>query len=706
MVDIKREDITLSDWTKWISADEFAWGSYFYSEAISSGYNTKGFELWYKISNTWLNNREKGYATALTPSYYWFLAVTRDGRIETEELWNWNTNRTWDTQGGWALYSFYLWWDLGKWYLNWVKYGDYIFAIRQTSVDRLDYNNLFDPSAEILTETDMSIATWWTLGTWWTIGTDGLEHTVGETWTLTYDVSAEWFTESDYFRFAIKIKDCTAWKISATLGNNTDSSEIWVNGWFVFNLRWITPTNTLTITPSSDFNGVIERINLHQYDTSKISKQSLWNWTLSDKHPALIWEWDLYIASKYTVNIVNLSSFTVTHKDLVDHNYEIVSITQQAGNLIIWATDGYDSRQYYWNGVDAVATEVIEWKGLIIQWVTGTETISYVLTTSWATKWFIEWYEYRLYAVSWYQRNLIASKLYQNRSWNYLEAAHYNEEKKFDFNDVTSDQSMTIFLDSLYIPWCDWVYKYWYDIAWLRNAWTRPIKYNTGAENIVLWQRWHFLGVWFTADGTNYIGSVDNRLYPSTWFLVTESIYRDRLSTRKSIEKMKIWYKNVASTVGNIKVYAIVDDTYFWRFRPTSTPTTRPTVGAVYNVANNTTASVIDVDKTNWVITFKTESNGWSYPWLANTTLTKVSGTWDDSIAVGYNFDNMCLLKTISSDKQWYGSDFIFSKNLVDNYMPYRYKIQFVVELNSNNQLLSPEIYEISMHADIDDVVL
>lgn len=45
MVEVKREDITLQDWTKGISADEFAGGSYFYSEAISSGYNTKGFEL-------------------------------------------------------------------------------------------------------------------------------------------------------------------------------------------------------------------------------------------------------------------------------------------------------------------------------------------------------------------------------------------------------------------------------------------------------------------------------------------------------------------------------------------------------------------------------------------------------------------------------------------------------------------------------------
>ena len=32
MVDIKREDITLYDWTKGISADEFTGGSYYYAD--------------------------------------------------------------------------------------------------------------------------------------------------------------------------------------------------------------------------------------------------------------------------------------------------------------------------------------------------------------------------------------------------------------------------------------------------------------------------------------------------------------------------------------------------------------------------------------------------------------------------------------------------------------------------------------------------
>ena len=709
MVDVKRQDLTLQDWTKGISADEFAWGSYFYSEAISSGYNTKGFELWYKISKYALNYRSQWYATAIVPSKsYGFLCFTRDWRIETEDIFNGASTNTWDEDGGWAIYAFQPW-GIGNWYLNGVLYGNYAIWIKQTHIDVIDYENAYDPTAEILLNTDLSDSTWWTLGTWWTATDDWAVHTTGETADLSSDISWAWLTTSDYCRCAIKITGWTNWSIDVTIGNTTETFEDQVDWWFVANLRGKSTTTDLTITPSSSFDWTIQYVNLHLYDTTNYvwdDKASIQWWVYSNKHPALIWEWDLYIASRDFVTIINLSDWGMTYKRLIDRNFEIVAMNQQAWNIIIWATDGYDSRQYYWNWVDAVATEVIEWKWLIIQSATWTETVSYVLTTSGQTSGSIEWYEYRLYAVQGYQRNLIASKLYQFRSDEYLEVDHYNANKKFDFNDVTDDHWMTIFLDSLYIPWCDGVYKYGYDVPWLRTAWTRPIKYDTWATNIVLWQRWHYLGVAFRVDDTNYVCNVDNRLYQPTWFLVTESIYWDKLSSRKALEKLKIWYKSVASTVGNIKIYAIVDDTYFWRFRPTATPTKRPHVWDIYNVANDTTAEVIDVDTTNNVITFKTISNTGSRLWLANTSLIKVSGHWDDTIAVGYNYDNMCLIKTIEADQQRYGSDLVFGKDFVNNYIPFRYKIQFVIELNSNSQYISPEIYELSINSDITDITL
>jgi hypothetical protein len=69
------------------------------------------------------------------------------------------------------------------------------------------------------------------------------------------------------------------------------------------------------------------------------------------------------------------------------------------------------------------------------------------------------------------------------------------------------------------------------------------------------------------------------------------------------------------------------------------------------------------------------------------------------------------LIKTIETENQGYGSDLIFGKDFVNNYLPYWHKIQLVIELNrTRNQLKdlskTPEIYELSIQSDITDVVL
>lgn len=710
MVDIKREDITLSDWTKGISADEYAWGSYFYAEWISSWYNTKWFELGSKVSKTVLNYRNNWYAVALAPNKdYWMVAFTKDWMVETEDGYNWSFVWDWDEDGGWALFSVF-WWGSNDYFTNWVSYWDKLICIHQTKISVLNTSSLYNPAAELLTEPkfDNSWAAW-TLWTGWTITDKWAEHTTGETGTLSATINFwETPTNSDYIRVALRIRDCTAWQLDVSLNNPTaaHATPVAKSWWVTLLFKCSSSSTTLVIEPTSNFNWIVEIVNVHLYTGLEYQKANVYNWATHPLHPALVWEWDLYVASWNYVSIYSLQDWGRTEKWLVDKNFEIVSMTQQAGNIILRATDGYDSRQYYWNWVDWVATEIIEWKGLIIQWVTGTETVSYVLTASGTTQGTVEWYEYRLYAVNGYQRSLIASKLYQYMSLSYLDEEPYNINKKFEFNDVTGDQSMTVYLDSLYIPGCDGVYKYWYDVPGLRTNWTRPIKYDTGSEHITMWQRNDFLNIGFRVDNVNYLARVNERLYTNKWYLITESIYWDKLSTRKSIEKMKIWYKSLPSTVWNIKVSVIVDDDYFWRFWVSSTPTNRPEVWDIYNVAHDTTGKVINVDKTNWIITFATVNNWWSYMGTANTTLTKVSWAWDDSISVWYKFDNMCLIKTIETEQQWYGSDFIFGKDFVNNYIPYWHKIQFVVEINSNNQYLSPEIYEISLISDINDTVL
>ena len=72
---------------------------------------------------------------------------------------------------------------------------------------------------------------------------------------------------------------------------------------------------------------------------------------------------DIYISSGNTIDILSTIDRTISDsKKLVRDDEEIVAMTPQADSLIIRATDGIDSRQYYWNGVDSVASEVILWK--------------------------------------------------------------------------------------------------------------------------------------------------------------------------------------------------------------------------------------------------------------------------------------------------------------------------------------------------------
>ena len=696
MVDIKREDITLQDRTKGISADEFAWGSYYFAEWIQTWYNTKWFKLWHKLISHVLNYRPNWYPVAIADDVEWYgmTLFCYDQRLETSEAFNGSLDGDGDQTGGGAIYAALP--NSDRNWLNWINYWTQSIFIMHDRIGVVDQDGLFNMASELLTNTKFNSDR--TLWTWWTLTDDNsVEHTTWETWTLTTGAT----TTSGRARVAVKIKNRTAGRVNVALwGNNKD---VTYNGWFVMTATVWGWTQTLTITPNADFDGTIEMANIHQLDTNKISDQKV-NITDADSHPCVIWGWDLYIGSWNKVDIVSLSDRWIITKSIVDENETIVDITQQAWSLIIWTTDYVNSRQYYWNWVDNVATEAIEWKWLIIKWVANTETVSYVLTTAWTTVWAINGYEYRLYAVSWYQRSLIANKKFYPNSQKNIDKPQYNIQKKFDFDDTASSKSMCMYLDSMFISWCDGVYKYWTEIPWMKTVWSRPIKYPFGSKKILLGQDGVYFAIAYTLDNVNYYSYIHPQRYTDSWYLVTESIYWDKLSTRKALEKLKIWYKNVAAEDGNIKVYAIVDDDYFWRFA-VSGITNRPKVWDVYTVANQTKAEVIDVDKTNNLITFRTIENLWSYLWASNSTLTKVSGDGDATITPTW-YDNMCLLKTITSSQQGYGSDFIFSKDFVNNYLPYWYKIQFVIELNSIDYNLTPEIYEVSIRSDITDVVL
>lgn len=716
MVDVKRQDITLQDWTKGISADEFAWGSYFYSEWIQTWYSTKWFKLWHRMQVDNINERTTGRPLAVcwckwTPltiaeSY---IVFTKDCQLEMWGSFNGSTKWLWGEDWWWGLFQESN--PVVVWTWGFV-YGDYALAFTRTGITKIDYKNTYNIEywQTITNPRFEDWTTWWTVWSWWTLTADGMQHT--EWYENTLWTVAPWYTNGRG-RFAIKVTNCTKWNVVVHESkNNTDviTTEAGRNGWFIgVSLNMEEGGNvTITITPSEDFDWTIEAVNFNVYDSNSYETIS---WlTSADRHLAIEWGWDIYITSWNTVDILSTIDWTISDsKKICREDEEIVAITQQADSLIIWATNWIDSRQYYWNWVDSVAAECIRWQWQIIKWATWTETISYVLTWSGTTA----GTAFRLYSVSWYQRSLIASNAYRTEAdnWN-LE--HYHPSKKFVFNDVDWPESMCIYMDNLYLPWCDGVYQFWQTIPWLSNSWSRPIKYANNSDKLFLFQYGTNLWVIYRNSQRTYCGAMQKWEYATSWYIVTDSIYWDKLWTRKALEKLKLWYKSIASRCGNIKIYAIVDDDYFWRFDVTWV-TNRPKVWDVYTVAERTDAEIININKTSstaWEITLRTVKNEWSLS-TANRYLNKVSWDGDNQLDSNRNYDNMCLIKTIETEGQEFSSDLIFWKDFVNNYIPFWHKIQLVIELNkkpeweiTSNQYRTPEVYELSMVSDITDVVL
>ena len=715
MADIKiqREDVTLTDWTKGMSVDEYAWGSYFYAEWIQSWYSTKGFKLWPAVVVDTLNERTNGYPLAICPCVWTpndssksFIAFTNDWCLEMSWVYNGSTYWIWWDGWWWALYCDG---DDPSW-VWWFVYGKYALVFKWNAIKKIEYQNIYDIDNQIITNPRFrNDAAWWTVGTGWIVDGGWMYHNDWYTWTLSTDVE---LTDDWYLRYAVKVTWCTAGNVTVSTDVNGSEdvieTEAWRNWWFIGKAQkpasW-TQTVNITVTPSSDFNWTVGAVNLHYFDYSKISTISI---TSAFEHHAIERQWNIYVSSGDTIDIISTVDRTKSDsKQLVWAWEEIIALTQWADSIIIWTTDRANSYQYYRNWVDSVASEVITWEWQVIRWVTGTETINYVLTSPriiGATGTI-----YRLYSVSWYQRSLIASNAYQAQNTQ-RNLVHYHPTKKFVFNDTKGSESMCIYLDNLYLPWCDWIYQFGQTLPWLSRAWTRPIKYETWADKLFLFQ--FAESVWFayTKDTKNYYASLDDWNYQSTGYLVTDSIYWDKIGTRKALEKMKLGYKSLASNTGNIKIYAIVDDDYFWRFDVTWI-TNRPELWDIYQLSN-VKMEVINIEKTSttaWEITFRTTENKGSNV-VESGNLSRV--TWDGDATITWgNYDNMCLIKTIETENQWYGADLIFGKDFVNNYLPYWHKIQLVIELNrTRNQLTdlskTPEIYELSIQSDIADVVL
>lgn len=677
--------LTLNDWSLWISADEFVGGSFFYAEWIDSTSNSKRFKLWPRVVGNNINARSDWEIIAARSANNNLYTFSEDWYIEAKDTYNeYNPSVT---AGGW------FWKRTTDWYVNWISIGnDELWGITADKIDVITTTtDLF--GTNLVTTPDLTSGTGWTVGTGWTLWASWAQHDDWD-WTDTL-VQAITTTSGKYYRITIATLNVFAWSCevkrwSTVLWTITSDSRFWtmyspVASW---------ASTNLTFTPTDTFNWDIVYVNVNEYDDAKLFPDKV-TITSAASHPALLWQWDVYIGSWASIDIVNTTLYDVQTVNIIDEWYTIRSITQIWWSLIIWASDGNNSKQYYWNGVDEVASEVIDRKWMNITNAVSDETKSYVNTAQASRT--------RMYITNWYQRQCIAKNDYNWRTVEWSKNLYY-PNKKFNFYNYNSN-SLVIMNEKLYATSYGWIYTYWSDIPWLPSVWNKPI-INDPTVSLNQYCIWTHLGVIYysyKASGVNILGEVRNYNNCTTGYLVCNPTIRDNLSTKKALNKLNIWFKNVDSTIGNIKIYAIVDDDYFWTLSVTGITVT-PIAWAVYNVWTNTKAEVISTSITGWVgtITLKTTDNIANYPWNELSTATKVSWTGDTSITVAW-FTNMCLIKTITSDQQGYWEELIFWSSFVDTHMPDRHKIQLVVELNSSNSNVSPEVYDISLSSDIVD---
>jgi len=455
--------------------------------------------------------------------------------------------------------------------------------------------------------------------------------------------------------------------------------------------------NGINFTPSNTFNWTISYVKMNEYDMERAFPDSILI-TSATEHPLCDSAWFLYIWSWAKIDILDKTTWTVETVSIIDANYTIKAITELWNQYIIWATNGTDTKYYYWNGVDEQASEVITWKWARLTNAYTDGNISYAVIM-----WDVDYA--KLYAVSGYERTMLTNYEY---TWaNPRTFEWYNPIKKNNFY-LRNCNCLAVWNWMLYVPSYWWVYSYWHKIPFIENAWSKDIIHDITWGAIVYsmnYDWWLSYSYRKVSSGITY-NTISRVVYyqnTTQWYLVTNPILRDNLSTEKALTKLKIWFKNVHSNYGNIKLYAVIDDNAFFTFT-VSWVTITPTVWAVYK-DNSTlyTMEVISTDITWWAgtITLRTLTTLlFDYFFEVPANIVKISWTWDATITTS-NYTNMVLIKTIQSENQWYWSETIFSQSFIDTYMPNWRKLQLVIELNSSNTVVCPEVYDITILSDI-----
>lgn len=694
--------LTLNNRWYGMSANEYDGGSFYYWENINVRENGKTIRLATNMSSYEQNLRTNWYWVAFAHWSTYSYIFTYDWYVETVETFNWL--RT-STSIGWALYKRSSWN-----YVNATKIWDNYLGITADKIDRfVSLPNIFwtaqwADTVNIVSNPNITSDTDWTVWAWWTTGVTGAVHTAGNTATLTHTFASTDRTKK--YRIAVMVRYQTAGTVTIKLDNSTivwtisTASDIW-SVFYVFNN--IATRTTIDIVPSSDFNGTVSCVMVSAYDDSRVNSDEM-TITSATKHPLLYNAWSLYIWSWAVIDLVDTGTRTVQQLNVVDSDYTIVWFTQVGSQIIIWANNGYSSKQYFWDWVEAFPSEVVTYKGMVITWVDSDWVYNYIVTQSGNDR--------KLYVVSWYTKTMLATSV--NSNW-YGYATGKKAHLLNTRNDFDCTYSNILCYDNkVAIPSYKGIYTYWYEIPWQNNSLVKS--WDIWLANIYALSHlpWYWLCCVYKQTYTdlitekpwtrtfNFVGRESKyKTYRGVMTLVTNSIVWDNISTDKQLAKFKFWY-TLWRPQDYINVYIRANDKYFWTFW-VSWVTTAPVTWDTYTIWN-TTFTVISTDITWWTGTISCSSvstDGYNiYGDSTTKTLTKVSGSWDSSISSS-DYDNFIKIKSITATQWTMWEAELFSSDFIAVHAPNWNKVQFKFEMYGYSSYYSPEIYDVNVLADI-----
>lgn len=691
-----------------ISLDEYNWGSYLFSKWIKACANR--FTLDGKVTEENINYRATWDLIALVTEKATvnkcMFGFTKDWYIE----WEWRFNElsfiNWYTSG-YGSYPEWQYWKSDSWYVNAITCWDYTVWIRANKIDIMKFNDdswfgLF--GTNLVTNPWITSNTWWTVGSWWTTWANGATHATG--WWVTTIVQDITTAGTWKLRISFLVSAWTTGNV-ACFYNYISLGQISATRNWLWNLYVDTATgaaDSFWFIPSDDFDWTITFCDARELDSLESDKETI---TPSTAHPAYYDSPFLYIGSGSTLDIIDTTTWVCESRDIIEWWFNIVSINRLWDKILIWASDGKNSKQYYWDWVSEQVLETVDWvnkniTNCVVDW-----NKAYVMVEN--------WYHKSVYLVNWYDNTMLAT----SKKNTFSDYATYNKKRtdiygKFNFHSYNSN-SMICFDDYVAISWYNWVYLYGIDNPTEQSKfhyiYTWVSQFLNSTEITALWFKNIYPYASYKKNTTsswnsyNILANYSYGNYARNWYMITNPILWDDFSSRKTLNKLKIWYKSLSSSIGNIKLYAQVDDDFFWTAYITSALTVAPVVWDKYQINVSTIKwEVIAVDLTDWVgtITLKTYDNTYRHPTSTtySGTLTKIE--WDGDTTISYSdLDNFVLLKTITEDQQKYNQTEIFSQAFIDAHMPYWHKINLKIELNTTSPSVAPEVWDIGILSDI-----